>query len=216
MDSNRGQHLLILRSLQTQQRRCINLQRKKKEEEEKNLASITEGLFSSHTRRITQDCFRQELLDRLPPAILAIILPFIGPCWYLIVLGESGRLLEQVRNSRGNVRTISFFRDIYITRIEYQGVSYISRISNTKLPSQVGLSEERLHLPPYTQKMMLSMDHIGIRRLQFLDSETDLSPDDSPWHEIVEARYRCDGCDATRNVSSSFYFDAALYIIYLI
>lgn len=174
-----------------------------KDKEERDIASVAEGLFSIHTRDIIEDCARQELLETLPAEILGIILTFIGPCWYLIVLGESRRLIEQLRNSRGDeCEPLSLLQDVYITRIEYQGISYLSRLSNTPLPSQDFLSEERLLPPLHVQKIILSTDHIGIRGIQLLDWQSDPSLDSSPWHKIVEARLRPREIEIVHHVNS--------------
>lgn len=75
---------------------------------------------------------------QLPMEIQTMILEFLGPCWYLIVLGETRRLLEQMRNDHPNRRErLNLAKELYIGRTKYQGKSYISTISNMPLDCQV-------------------------------------------------------------------------------
>jgi hypothetical protein len=175
---------------------------KPQDKEQRDAASVREGLFSRYTQHVMENSFRQELLGQLPAEVQAIILDFISPCWYLIVLGETRRLIEQLRNvAETRCGRFSLAQEIYITRTKYQGISYISGISNTPLESRLlGISDRlRLKLPAHVRKIVLSVDHIGVRRVQFMDQNSDPSPDGSPWYEIidvpsshVEAHVSCD------------------------
>lgn len=153
-----------------------------------DVASVREGLFSHHTKYIMQDSFRQDLLRQLPMELLTMILKYIGLCRYLIVLGESRRLMGQLRIGGGyRCERLSLSGDIYITRTNYQGISYISRISNTPgmLSSDETFPGESLSLPPNTQRIILSQDHMGVRNIQFSRTNSDLSADGSPWYECI-------------------------------
>jgi hypothetical protein len=109
------------------------------DKEKRDAASVWEGLFSSHTKRIMEDSFRQELFRQLPADIQTMIREFIGPRWFLIVLGETRRLIERLRNIRGSNpgRQLNPSQEIYIIRKTYQGTSYISRIGSMSLESRV-------------------------------------------------------------------------------
>lgn len=180
---------------------------KPQDKEQRDTASIREGLFSRYTRHIMENSFRQELLGQLPAEIQAIISDFIGPCWYLIVLGETRRLIEQLQNVTGSqCKRFSFAQEIYITRTKYQGIFYISRISSMPLKSQLlGVSDRlRLKLPAHIRKIVLSVDHIGVHRVQFVDQNSDPSPDGSPWYEILDV--------PSSHVEAHVSFDVGLYV----
>jgi hypothetical protein len=158
-------------------------------DQKRTLASVREGLFSDQTKYILQGFLRQGLLGKVPAEILTMILTYVGPCPYLIVLGESRRLMDQLRISGENwCERVSLSKDIYITRTDYQNVSYISKVSNTPfvLSSDETFPGGSLSLPPNTQRIILSKDHIGIRNIQFFRENSEPSVDGSPWYETIE------------------------------
>lgn len=54
---------------------------------------------------------------QLPMEIQTMSLEFLGPCWYLIVLGETRRLLEQMRNDHPNrCERLNLAKELYIGR----------------------------------------------------------------------------------------------------
>ncbi|KAM5455384.1 hypothetical protein McanCB49686_003861 [Microsporum canis] len=159
-----------------------------------DIASSWEGLFSCHTRTIIESSFRLNLLKSLPVEIQIMISDFIGPCWYLIVLGETRRLIEVLRNPRkSQCERLSLTKEVYITRITYQGNSYITNISNIPLESQSldTSTQECLKLPTQVKSLIISTDHIGVRRLQFVDGTSHPSADESPWYEIIKLPGSC-------------------------
>lgn len=159
------------------------------DKEDIDSASSREGLFSSHARPVVERSFRIDLFERLPAEIQAIILSYIGPCWYLIVLGESRRLIEELRSGRTSRQSeqISLEKEVYISRIPYQGNSYISTISNElPEPGLDGLKLECLKIPDNLSKIVLSTDHIGVRGIRFVvEGGTPPPSDGSPWYEFV-------------------------------
>ncbi|KAG5205866.1 hypothetical protein GTR04_2778 [Trichophyton interdigitale] len=159
------------------------------DKEDIDSASSREGLFSSHARPVVERSFRIDLFERLPAEIQAIILSYIGPCWYLIVLGESRRLIEELRSGRTSRQSeqISLEKEVYISRIPYQGNSYISTISNElPEPGLDGLKLECLKIPDNLSKIVLSTDHIGVRGIRFVvEGGTSPPSDGSPWYEFV-------------------------------
>ncbi|KAE8138166.1 hypothetical protein BDV38DRAFT_73214 [Aspergillus pseudotamarii] len=85
---------------------------------------------------------------QLPMEIQAMILEFLGPCWYLIVLRETRRLFKQIQNGHINrCERLNLAKELYTGRTKYQGKSYISIISNMplKLPS---LYDQQHIIPP--------------------------------------------------------------------
>jgi hypothetical protein len=69
-------------------------------EASRETAPVMEGLSSKYTKDIVQDSLRQDLFGELLVEIRIMIAELIAPCWYLIVLGETRRLIELLRNSR--------------------------------------------------------------------------------------------------------------------
>ncbi|RAQ40597.1 hypothetical protein AFGD_008993 [Aspergillus flavus] len=113
--------------------------------------------------------------------IQTMILEFLGPCWYLIVLGETGRLLEQMRNDHPNqCERLNLAKELYIGRTKYQGKSYISTISNMPLELPSTYDQQHIKPPTYTKRIILSIDHMGIRRLQFLERDSEPLSDGAP------------------------------------
>ncbi|KAE8338391.1 hypothetical protein BDV24DRAFT_176815 [Aspergillus arachidicola] len=150
-------------------------------------ASTQEGLLCCFTSDILKDGFTQELFRQFPMEIQAMVLEFLGPCWYLIVLGETRCLLGQMRNDGlTQCERLNLTKGLYIGRTRYQGNSYISTISNKslRLPSTYDL--QHIKPPTYTKKIVLSIDQVGIRRLQFLERDSKPLPDGGPWYEILE------------------------------
>lgn len=157
------------------------------EEEKRATESAWEGLFSPWAQPILRNCFDQVLFRSLPAEIQAIILRLTGPCWYLTLLGETRRLLEQVRSDReSQPEKLSLAQRVYIARTTYQGVSYISRISN--IPFEDRPESECVVVPPGLHRIILSIDHIGVRQLQFLTADSHASQDLSPWYKVLDVQ----------------------------
>ncbi|KAL3480877.1 hypothetical protein BJX99DRAFT_272570 [Aspergillus californicus] len=134
--------------------------------------------------------FKQELFERLPTEIQFIIADFMDPLSYLIVLGESRRLFEELRNTTIKQRE----------RIGLTNRIYILRVINTPFELPKSSSQQCMEIPSETDRIVLSVDHIGVRRLQILNPTAAPVTDGSPWYETiqiphsgVELYVRCDG-----------------------
>ena len=154
------------------------------------LESMREGLlFSKHTKGILDACFSQALLRRLPEEILRTILEYVGKCRYLMVLGETRRLFDQWRISCDNYRheRVSASNHVFLTRMEYGGVSYISKIGNVPFgkPSGEGFPGEMISLPPNTRRLLVSKDHMGVRDIRPIADGLEPPSDGSPWYEVL-------------------------------
>ncbi|PWY81991.1 hypothetical protein BO70DRAFT_292265, partial [Aspergillus heteromorphus CBS 117.55] len=116
-----------------------------------------------------------------------IITDLISPCWYLTVLGETRRLMEQLRHSNGSqCERLSLSNGLYITRTMYQGTNYVSRISSVPFASPDAARQTQINIPAHAKKLILSTDHIGVRSLYFLGQNSNLVPDGSPWYDILD------------------------------
>lgn len=159
------------------------------DQERRDRASILEGLLSSPAvANILVDSFRQELLRNLPGEILEMILDKIGSCSYLVVLGETRRLIGEMLRRHGPLREcVDLSKDIFVTRSLYQGTSYISRASNTPCKEEWGIDgeEEVISPPPDVEKLLVSTDHIGVHNIQLLE-RSKLPQGSSPWYQSVD------------------------------
>lgn len=156
-------------------------------QEREEAASALEGLFSKHTKAIIHDSFSQDLLRRLPTELEYPIAKYTAPCWFLIVLGETRRLIEFFRNNREvQCRQFSLEKEIWISKIYYRGNFYVTRLDN-RSPRAVDTSGQyRIELPSRLRKIILSTDSIGLRKIQLLDDASKLLSDGSPWYEILD------------------------------
>lgn len=152
-----------------------------------NSSSVREGLLSDFSRDILQSTFRQPLFERLPTEIQLVIADFVGPIWYLMVLGETRRLLEELRNSRARQPgCIRLAGTIHVARTVYHGRSYVSWITND--PLELSQGEEALVVSSDIKRVVLSVDHIGVLGIQFLNGDSRASSDGSPWYEILDIK----------------------------
>ncbi|PYI02015.1 hypothetical protein BO78DRAFT_326207 [Aspergillus sclerotiicarbonarius CBS 121057] len=154
------------------------------------VASVLEGLLSKYTTPILQGSFDQNLYERLPLELRVMIAELIGPCWYLTVLGESRRLIEHLRQPQeSQCMQLDLTRDIWMSRINYRGISYVACISNQPLESTVTSARPHIKPPGTISKIVLSMDGIGLRGVQVLGPNSSPASDRSPWFEILEANH---------------------------
>ncbi|KAM5488355.1 hypothetical protein McanMca71_001907 [Microsporum canis] len=188
-----------------------------KDGESANAASSWEGLFSHYAKPIIESTLGPGRLERLPTEIQIIISDFVSPCWYLTVLGETRRLVELTRSSShsGQRESLSLTGDIYLSRISYQGISYISRISHMPLEPQPlepqplepqppdSSDHQHLKLPAHARNLILSKDHIGLRNIQFVDENSRPSADKSPWYEVI--KLLPDPCNELHVVSNGLF-----------
>ncbi|KAL4967478.1 uncharacterized protein BDV14DRAFT_188269 [Aspergillus stella-maris] len=145
-----------------------------------------EGLFSECSRNIVDGIFRQDLLRELPLEILDFILDYAAPCWYLIVLGETRRLIKQLKSAEETqCLQINFEKEIWISRTYYCGVPYVSRISGTPLGSTATIEVHYMKLLANVNQIVLSMDSTAIRGIQPLDGDSRPTSDGSPWYKIL-------------------------------
>ncbi|KAL4926385.1 uncharacterized protein BDV17DRAFT_156535 [Aspergillus undulatus] len=70
-------------------------------------------------------------------------------------------------------------------RINYQGQSYLSRISNSPFTTNESSDQQILKVPLGVRRIVLSADSIGVRQVQFVEQGTKANPDGSPRYEVV-------------------------------
>ncbi|KAL4939219.1 hypothetical protein BDV06DRAFT_199330 [Aspergillus oleicola] len=150
--------------------------------------SVREGLVSPWAARLHDKAFSQGLLKRFPAEIQLAIAELIGSPWYLIVLGETRRLLEELSNIDEEPQSaqIRLAGAVYVSWITYHGHSYISRISNTPFKTLESSDQQCLKVPPSVQQVILSTDFIGVRQMQFVDQDSKVTSDGSPRYEFID------------------------------
>ncbi|PWY70741.1 hypothetical protein BO83DRAFT_447567 [Aspergillus eucalypticola CBS 122712] len=151
--------------------------------------TILEGLSSKHTSCIIAESFKQSFFDKLPPELRRRIAGFVGPCWYLAVLGEAHRLIDCVRQSEKDLdEELDLDEDLWISRIVCQDHWYLSQISNMPIEATEGMEIFHIQPPQTIHKIIASTDQLGVRWIQFLDRETTPTQDQSPWYEIYDVK----------------------------
>jgi hypothetical protein len=144
---------------------------------------IKEGLCSPYTESVLKDSFSQEKLLRLPAEILDMIARFIGDCAYLVVLGQTRRLMGTLREGRGAPVTsmpVDLSSRVYTSEVLFQNVSYLSRISNLEAP----LHQRILHHGSQVRRIVLFKDDFGVRNIRLFDTcSSSVAHDGSPWYE---------------------------------
>lgn len=97
-------------------------------------------------------------------------------------------------------------RELWISEINYQGTSYVARLNHKPL-QQTGASYH-MRLPSNVRKVILSVDGIGLRRIQFIDHDSDPVPDGSPWYEVLEVDCpdlkACVNCDVKFSMANKY------------
>lgn len=131
----------------------------------------------------------------------------IAPCWYLTVLGETRRLFECIpTNHDTRVRRSAWHESCGYPEINYQGTSYVARLNHKPL-QQTGASYH-MRLPSNIRRVILSVDGIGLRRIQFIDHDSDPVPDGSPWYEVLEVDCpdlkACVNCDVEFSMANKY------------
>ncbi|GKZ32605.1 hypothetical protein AbraIFM66950_002123 [Aspergillus brasiliensis] len=156
-----------------------------------NPGTILEGLSSPYTACLIPESFRRSFFDKTPPEIRRRIAGFVGPCWYLAILGEARRLIEYIRqNKEPQEDKLDVINDLWMSRILCQDHSYVSRLSDKPLKATEGTEVVQIQLPKKIRNVIISKDHLGVRGIQFLDREAP-TQDQSPWYEMydVEGSY---------------------------
>ncbi|PLB51523.1 hypothetical protein P170DRAFT_400433 [Aspergillus steynii IBT 23096] len=153
------------------------------------VATTMEGLLSRHARNLLQGTFRQDLLNRLPTELTLMIAERITPCWFLIVLGQTRRLMSLVRAGPGpGSERLNLQQDLWVSKVNYQGNSYLANLSTEPLSQSTETTQYRINLPHEVKTVVLSVDSVGIRGIQFTSSDSEASPDGSRRYRILEVK----------------------------
>ncbi|RAL10228.1 uncharacterized protein BO97DRAFT_394748 [Aspergillus homomorphus CBS 101889] len=154
----------------------------------RDFTSVVGTLSSEYARRIMQPEFDHDLFLRFPTEIKLMIAEHIQPCWWMTVLDESRRLIDQLKNHPCRSTQLSLTRDVWVSKVTYRGVGYVARLSSSR-PKATGCARVyHMKIPDIIDKIVLSLDSIGVSGIQFLDNNSTPKPDGSPWYEILEPK----------------------------
>ncbi|GKZ47151.1 hypothetical protein AbraIFM66951_010500 [Aspergillus brasiliensis] len=155
-----------------------------------NPGTILEGLSSPYAASLIPESFRQNFFGKLPPEVRRRIAGYVGPCWYLAVLGEARRLIEYIRRNKKEPQEgkLEVINNLWMSRILFQDHSYVSWLSDKPLEATEGTDVIQIQIPQRIRKVIISKDHIGVRGIQFLDQESP-TQDQSPWYEIYDVEH---------------------------
>ncbi|KAL5344053.1 hypothetical protein BJX70DRAFT_6862 [Aspergillus crustosus] len=148
---------------------------------------VREGLLSSSTRDICQGTFAQSLFKRFPVEIQMMVSDYIGSLWFLILLGQTSRTFDQflITSETPQCERIDLAKAVYITQVNYQGHTYVSRISGSAAELPESGSQLRLTIPSALWRVVVSLDHNGVRQIQFIGDDSKPRRDTSPWYEVI-------------------------------
>lgn len=152
-------------------------------------AIALEGLLCKQTRNCLKKTFSQDLLRRLPVEIILMIAEFVSPCWFLTLLGETRRLLGLIHTGvRWFIsKELELKEEVWITKIHYQGIAYVSGMDNVRAPDVADLHQYHIKLPEKITKFVASVDSVGVRAIQFIGPGMEAQPDGSPGYRIIDA-----------------------------
>lgn len=148
--------------------------------------AVRQALLSPHTRDVLHDTCNQTLFGKLPLEIQLMISRFTGPVWYLSILAEIRPLLDRLQPAPLYPEQLSLTKSVFLSRIEYQGRSYLSAIRSKASENQGKNEQQCIDLPNPVDKVVVSADHVGVRGVQFLGRNASPAPDGSPWYETID------------------------------
>jgi hypothetical protein len=147
--------------------------------------SISRGLLSPSTKDFLDPRVSQSLVMSLPMEIFHQLLDYIPPMPELIVLGQTDELIKRLRHIGGSQDIIfqaHLSDEIYAKRINFEGVLYISKISNRPFEDADTILKHRSS----PKQIVVSKDHLGVRNIQFFDSgPAGQTAGGSPWYEVL-------------------------------
>lgn len=118
--------------------------------------AVHQALLCPRVRDVLHDTCSQALFVGLPAEAQVMIARFTGPVWYLTVLAEIPPLFEEVRRAPPHPRHLSLTHPAYVTRLEYQGHSYLSGIRGKGSRKRINNRQQRINLPRRVEKVVSS------------------------------------------------------------
>ncbi|RAH50564.1 uncharacterized protein BO95DRAFT_404049 [Aspergillus brunneoviolaceus CBS 621.78] len=152
------------------------------------ISSILEGLRRASTGRLTQPDSVLDLFMRLPMELKALVAELTAPCWYLTVLGEGRRLLEEWKRRAPQPKQLTLQHDVWMRRIHCRGIPYVTQLSTAPLEATATSRVHHLKIPLAMNSIVLSLDAFGLRGIQFIDKDSVPDSDESSWYKVLRPR----------------------------
>ncbi|PYI26771.1 hypothetical protein BP00DRAFT_355108 [Aspergillus indologenus CBS 114.80] len=150
------------------------------------IASALEGLRRASTRGLTPPDSTLHFFMRLPLELKVAIVEFTAPCWYLTVLGEGRRLLEEWRRPAPQPKQLLTLQHyVWMRRIRCRGIAYVTLLSTAPLEATAASRVDYLKIPAAMDRIVLSLDAFGLRGIQFVDKGSVPEPDGSSWYKVL-------------------------------
>ena len=107
-----------------------------------------------------------------------IVTELVAPCWYLTVLGETRRLIQCLRETSGiQSQKVRLKSQMWVSIVQYRGTDYVAQLSDEPLESTRASEQHQIRLPDKISRIVLSVDCIGIRGIQFVDHNSNPTSD---------------------------------------
>jgi hypothetical protein len=159
------------------------------------LATVMEGVWTEEMRSIIP----ADRIRALPLEIQSMIFERLYPCSYLTVIGQTRRLIRLLKfrgppaekephRAQFEVALVPG-KFIYLQLADFQGVPYLSKISDT--PPEKKTSHSTTTKVPIDAHVKMLVDHIGIRGFFILGNDkplTTLRSDALGWSKTVRHR----------------------------
>lgn len=149
-----------------------------------------QGLSSRNAkilRMFHEDAFQPKLFARFPYELQVMIVDLIRHCWYLTVIGENRQWFKRWQESKSwrQPAVIGLKSYIWVYKISYRGSFYVSRLSDGLLNLPGQFREVCMKLSNELRQVVLSMDHVGIRKIQLVTQGSKPLSDGSPWYKSI-------------------------------
>lgn len=114
-----------------------------------------------------------------------------GPRRFLTILGESRRLMEQIRSGpRGRNEQLALSTGLYCVTIRYRGRAYVARVATTpslrETEASPWVEEVFVPLHPDSDFLILYHDEMGVLKIEFFRDEDEVTVDDTyPSYQVL-------------------------------
>ncbi|OJJ99077.1 hypothetical protein ASPACDRAFT_1856661 [Aspergillus aculeatus ATCC 16872] len=152
------------------------------------IASALEGLRRASTEKLTQPEPTLDLFARLPMELKIAVAEYTAPCWYLTVLGEGRRLLEEWRRRVPQPRQLTLQHGVWMRCINCRGIPYVTQLSTAPLEATAASRVHRLRIPAAMDRIVLLLDAFGLRGIQLVDRNSVPESDGSSWYKVLRPR----------------------------
>lgn len=104
----------------------------------------------------------------------------------MTILAEVRPLFDKLKPAPLDPEQLSLTKSVFLSRIEYQGRSYLSAIRSKASEKQGKNGQQCIDLPNPVDKIVVSVNQVGVRGVQLLGRNASPAPDGSPWYETID------------------------------